>query len=173
MNSAVRGKSALTRLTTSSTSAAPPPTSTVMPAGGASAEPSSRRSATSARASARFGPYGVYSVNAVRSSLVVAASASWTNRSRGPPGAVEQLVLLQGQPRVDVDEAGHAADARIRREPARVVVELGDVVGGRRRAVRPDRERERRELALAELAASRSNEAREGRRPAGSTRPAR
>ena len=67
--------------------------------------------------------------------------------------SVQQLVLLQGQPRVDVDEAGHAADALIRRDPSRVVVELGEVGGARRRAIRPDRERERRELAFAELAA--------------------
>ena len=77
MNSAVRGKSARTRSTTSVTSAAPPPTRTVIPAGGASAPPARRRSATSARPSSRFGPNGVYTVNAVRLPLVVAARPVW------------------------------------------------------------------------------------------------
>ena len=73
MNSIVRGKSAATRSTTSVTSAAPPPTSAVIPAGGARVPLGSRRAATSALPSSRFGPYGVYRVNAVRSSFVVAA----------------------------------------------------------------------------------------------------
>ena len=48
--------------------------------------------------------------------------------------AVQQGVLVQGQPRVDVDQAVDAAHARIGREPARVVVQLGQVrLRGRRR----------------------------------------
>ena len=65
--------------------------------------------------------------------------------------AVEQLVLRERQPRVDVHEAGDAGHPRVRLEPTRVVVELREVVGRRGVAGGPDREHERRELALAEL----------------------
>jgi hypothetical protein len=83
------------------------------------------------RPPARFGPYGVYSVNVVRSSFRRGASAACTNRSRGPFGSpYRQLVLLEGQAGVDVDQAGHAADARILGKPSRVVVELGKVCQG-------------------------------------------
>ena len=44
--------------------------------------------------------------------------------------AVEQPVLLEGQARVDVDEALHARDPRIRRQPPRVVVQRGEVSPG-------------------------------------------
>ncbi len=66
--------------------------------------------------------------------------------------AVEELVLLERQPRVDVHEAVDASDPRVGRKPARVVVERGEVLRGRGRAVRPDRQHDRGELALAELA---------------------
>ena len=66
--------------------------------------------------------------------------------------AVEQRVLRQRQARVDVDEAVDAGHARIGGEAARVVVQGGQVGRGRRGAVGPHREDDRRELALAELA---------------------
>ena len=66
--------------------------------------------------------------------------------------AVEERVLGQRQARIDVDEAVDARDVRIRRQPARVVVERGEVGRGRRGALGPDRQDDRRELALAELA---------------------
>ena len=74
------------RLTVSLTSAAPPPTRTCTPAGGASAPFGSRRSRTRARASSRFGPKYVVTVKAVKSPLVVHASAPALKRSGGPPG---------------------------------------------------------------------------------------
>ena len=52
-------------------------TSTVMPAGAARDPVESRRAVTSSLPSSRLGPYGVYSVKAVRSPLVVAARAVW------------------------------------------------------------------------------------------------
>ena len=66
--------------------------------------------------------------------------------------AVEQRVLRQRQARVDVDEAVDAGDARIGGEPARVVVQGGQVGRAGRGAIGPDGEDDRRELALAELA---------------------
>ena len=64
---------------------------------------------------------------------------------------VEQGVLLQGQALVDVDQAVHARDARVRREASRPVVEGRQVGRISRRAVGPDGDHDRRELALAEL----------------------
>ena len=136
MNSAVRGKSARTRSTTSATSAAPPPTRTVIPAGGASGPPGVRRSVTSALPSSRFG--AVRRVE--RERRQVAAGRRGEGRldvpvARSVRVAVEQRVLGQRQARIDVDEAVDAGDARVRREPARVVVQRGEV--GRRRSPAP------------------------------------
>ena len=75
-------------VTTSSTSAAPPPTSTVIAAGGAERAVVGAQVAHELRGRPRrSGAYGVVIVNAVRSPWVVAASASATNRSGGPPPA--------------------------------------------------------------------------------------
>ncbi len=153
MNRAVRGKSARTRSTTSATSAAPPPTRTVTPAGGASGPPGVRRAVTSALPSSRFGSVGrverecreVVSGRRGEGGLDVAVA-------RPVRVAVEERVLGQGQARIDVDEAVDARDVRIRRQPARVVVQRREVGRGRRGALGPDRQDDRRELALAELA---------------------
>ena len=120
--------------------------------------------ATSARPSSRLGPYGVVSVNAVRSPWVVAARAvAHEPVARPVRVAVQQLVLVERQPRVDVDEAVDAADPRVGREPPRVVVQRGEVgrasSPGRRsgRRGRAARTRPRRTRAC-----SRSNAARDG-----------
>ena len=63
---------------------------------------------------------------------------------------IEELVLLLAEARIDVDQGVDAADPRVGRESARVVEEDGHVVGRGRRAVRPDGQHDRRELALAE-----------------------
>jgi hypothetical protein len=81
----------------------------------------------------------------------VAASTVAVKRSRGPFGVgVQELVLSEGHPRIDVHEAVDARDAGICRDPPRVVVERGEVRGAGRRSVRPDRDRDGGELALAE-----------------------
>ncbi len=65
--------------------------------------------------------------------------------------AVEQLVLRERQPRIDVDEAVDPLDPRVGREAARVVVQRGEVRRLGRGTGRPDREHDRGELALAEV----------------------
>ena len=137
-----------------------------MPAGGASGPSSARRSRTSARAAASFGPYGVVTVNAVRSPRVVAEQGLGDEPIRRAVGdAVEQLVLLERQPRVDVDEAVDPLDPRVGREAARVVVERREFVGSVAGAGRADGERRSARTAPAELArVSRSNACRDGTR---------
>ena len=66
--------------------------------------------------------------------------------------AVQELVLLERQARVHVDEAVDAADPRIGGDPSRVVEQARQVVGAGRRAVGADRDGDRRERALPELA---------------------
>ena len=154
MNSAVRGKSARTRSTTSATSAAPPPTSDRHPGRRRRAARPACAGRRPARVpSSRFGPYGVYSVNAVRSPRVVAASAVCDVAVARPVRVgVEQGVLVE------------ASGAGRRRPGCRRARRAGPPRGGAssrtgrpgwpgigRRAVGPDRQHDRRELALAEL----------------------
>ena len=121
-------------------------------AGAAKGPSLARRSATSRRASSAFGPYGVVRLNAVRSALVVAASDGRHEPvGRARRGAVEEEVLVAGQPWIDVDEAVHPDDAWVGREAARVVVQRGHVGRRRRRTGRPDRQGQRREPARPEL----------------------
>ena len=83
--------------------------------------------------------------------MVVAASTVAVKRSRGPFGSAYRswycARVIRGS---TFDEAVDARHARIRRDPPRVVVERGEVRGAGRRSVGPDRDRDRRELALAE-----------------------
>ena len=128
MKIAVRGNSAPMPVTTSSTSAAPPPTSTVVPAGGASGAVVGAQVAD----------------ELARDRLVRAVGGDDRERRqvaprrrredlgdepvrRGPSGPVEQLVLLEGQPRIDVDEAVDALDPGVGGEPPRVVVQRREV----------------------------------------------
>ena len=107
--------------------------------------------------------------------MVVAASVSGNEAVGGAAGrAIEQLVLVDAQARIDVDHALDAAHARVSGQAARVVVQRGHVLRVGDRAVRPDGQQERRELALAELVDEQVVRLRAtGRRAAGSRRPAR
>src|SRR5207244_2130719 len=73
-------------------------------------------------------------------------AVGWT-----PGCAVEQLVLAQREPRIDRDEALDARDSRVGSQASRVLVERSDVGGAGGSSIRPNGERQRRELALTEL----------------------
>ena len=133
------------------------------PAGGASGPVGSRRSATSGLA--------LVAVRAVRrGDRERRQVAPGRRRERGLDVsvartvrvAVEERVLVERQPRVDIDEAVDARDPWVGGQPARVVVERGEVGRARRRAGRPDGQDDRRELALTELRVSLSKAARDG-----------
>ena len=90
-------------------------------------------------------------MNAVRSPFVVASSVGRDEPvARAVRVGIDELVLVEPDARVDVDEALDAGHPRVGGQAARVVVERREVGGARRGAVGPDRERQRRELALAE-----------------------
>ena len=63
---------------------------------------------------------------------------------------IQELVLLEPEARVDIDQPADPDYTRIRGEPARVVVQGGDVRRTGRRAGCPDRQRQRCEFALTE-----------------------
>jgi hypothetical protein len=122
MKIAVRGKSAATRVTTSSTSAAPPPTHA--DAGGW------REWAGGQPQVAHEGPtvVAVRPVGRVEREGGQVAHGGGTERAldeaiwRAVRARVEELVLLEAQPRVDVDEAFDPGHTRVGGQAPRVVV---------------------------------------------------